>query len=165
MTGRGSSRSRGGGPRLCWVHEPPAAFEPLVAAARARELRVGWLLLGPITPVAELEPAARCGMARSVAVGGGASVALKPIAGEPVLGDLLRGHFPGFALVLLSGDPAHPGVRIDPGLEPARLWRSRSAGFESSALVGETWRLLTPDGRERTLSTEQLLGRLRRPRW
>jgi hypothetical protein len=147
-------------PHLCWVHEPPATFEPLVQGARERGLRVGWLQLGPFATLPELEPAALAGVARAVAVGGGASVALKRIAGRPVLRDVLREHFLGFALVLLSGDPAAPGVRVDAGLEPSRLWRCRGG----DAGDGASWKLVSPEGLERTLSGEQLLDRLARPR-
>ncbi|HVS16022.1 MAG TPA: hypothetical protein VMV46_19065 [Thermoanaerobaculia bacterium] len=154
-------------PHLCWVHEPPATFESLVRGAGERGLRVGWLQLGPFAPIPELEPAARAGLARAVAVGGGASAALKRIAGRPVLRDLLREHFLGFALVLLSGDPAAPGVRVDAGLEPWRLWRCRGsdAGDESARRDREErFRLVSPEGRERILTGERFLDRLARPR-
>jgi hypothetical protein len=158
-------------PHLCWVHEPPSAFAALVSRGRQRNLRVGWLQLGPFAPLPELTPAAAAGMARSVAVGAGASVALKPIAGPPVLRDVLREHFLGFRLVLLSGDPAAPGVRIDGGLKTYRLWRCRSA----SPVTGEggegegdgsiaVWKLVSPNGDGRTLTADQLLDRLARPR-
>ena len=149
-------------PHLCWVLEPPARFEPLTAAACERDLRVGWLHLAPFSRVPELEPAVRSGMSRALAVGAGASLSLKPIPGEPVLADLIRGHFLGCALVLISGDPSRPGVRIDRQLAPARLWSVRSR--DPDAEDRGSWKLVTSEGRERVLTTEQLVGRLRRPR-
>lgn len=151
-------------PHLCWVHQPPQTFASLVADARAAGLRVGWLQLGRFAPLPELGPAADAGLARSVAVGGGASVALKPIAGEPVLRDLLREHFLGFRLVLLSGDPRAPQVRLDAGLHPFRLWRARGAGGDLGDAGSPAWKLVSPGGREWSLDQAQLLGRLARPR-
>jgi len=159
-------------PHLCWVLEPAECYEPLIAAARERRLRVGWLHLAPgcaeISALPELAPAVRSGASRAVGVGAAGSVELKPIAGEPVLADLVRGHFLGCSLVLISGDPQAPGVRIDAQLTPARLSPAPGAPGEPDAVVaggaGGSWRLITADGRERVLSTDQLLARLRRPR-
>lgn len=150
-------------PHLCWVVESPSCFEPLVEAARVLGLRVGWLHLAPSSPSPELEPARRAGLSRSVAVGGGTVLDLRAVAGEPVLRDLIRGHFLGCRLVLLSGDPANPGVRIDPELELSRLWRVRGAApaDEQGAIH---FKLVTGDGRQRVLPVAELAERLRRPR-
>lgn len=96
-------------PHLLRVEEGAERFAPLVEAARAEGLRVGWLELGPTAdappaPVpAGLEAAAGLGVLRAVATGGGRAIAVKPLRGEPVLDDLLREHFRGCALVLVRG--------------------------------------------------------------
>jgi len=127
-------------PHLLAVEAGPEAFAPLVEAAAAAGLRVGWLDLAPADPPAALAPAAELPLLRAVAVGGGRSVAVKPLAGEPVLRDLLREHFLGCRLVLVRGGSG--GARLAP--------------------AGEGWRVEEEDG-SRDLTTEQLLGRLRGP--
>ena len=92
------------GPHLLQVDAPPESFAPLLAAIAAAGLRAGWLELRPPAPPAPaLAAAAALGAARAVAAGGGLSVAVKPLRGEPVLRDVLREHFRGCALVLVSG--------------------------------------------------------------
>lgn len=93
-------------PHLLRVDDAPERFAPLIEAARALGLRIGWLELGgaghPVPPV--LEVAAGLGVLRAVEVGEGRTVAVKPLRGAPVLKDLLREHFRGCALVLVRGD-------------------------------------------------------------
>src|SRR6185436_14218941 len=117
-----SEAPRRKGPHLLRVELGPAAFLPLFAAARALELRLGWLELGgAVAPLpASLDAAASLGALRAVAVGEGKSVAVKPRRGAPVLKDLLREHFAGCALVLVEGEEgAVPGLPLlrpaDPG--------------------------------------------------
>ncbi|HEV7668623.1 MAG TPA: hypothetical protein VGS22_08875 [Thermoanaerobaculia bacterium] len=95
-------------PHLLRVEQGSAEFAPLFAAARSLDLRIGWLELGQIaTPLpSSLEAAAGEGALRAVSVGGGRTVAVKPMKGAPVLRDLLREHFRGCALVLVRGECA-----------------------------------------------------------
>lgn len=126
---------------LLRVQAPAAGFAAVFAAARALELRVGWLELATPTELpASLEEAAACGAQRAVAVGGERSVALKPMRGAPVLKDLLREHFRGCALVLVRGE-------LDVPL------------LEES---GEGWRV-SRDDEARLFTTERLTRALRRP--
>ncbi|HEY8021841.1 MAG TPA: hypothetical protein VIH93_12105 [Thermoanaerobaculia bacterium] len=131
-------------PHLLRVDEGPRAFAALVAALGAAGMRAGWLDLagsaGPLPP--DLEAAAAAGVLRAVAAGGGRSVAVKPLKGAPVLGDLLREHFRGCALVLVRGEAAVPHLAID----------------------GEGWRVSPPGEAERTYATADLVAALRRPR-
>ena len=145
-------------PHLLRVEEGPERFAPLLAAAAAAGLRAGWLELGPAAPAAaSLEHAAALGARRAVAAGGGRSVAVKALRGEPVLRDLLREHFPGCALVLVwvrvggVEPPAPAGVPIVPA----------PALFPS----GDGWRVArTGDAAAQQFDTPGLLAALRRPR-
>jgi hypothetical protein len=146
-------------PHLLRVEEGPERFAPLLAALGAAGLRAGWLELGPAEPAAaSLESAAACGARRAVAAGGGRSVALKPLRGEPVLRDLLREHFRGCTLVLVlmqvrvaGAAPAPPGVPLAP--VPAL--------FPS----GDGWRVVPGgDAAAQQFDTPKLLAALRRPR-
>lgn len=136
-------------PHLLAVEAPAATFAPLLGAARAAGLRIGWLESAEPAPAAPatLEDAAAAGALRAVAVGPGRTLALKPLAGPPVLHDLLREHFLGCAAVLVHGPLAPPDA---PRLAPT------PAG---------AWRLTAPDGTDRHLATDDLLARLRKPRW
>jgi hypothetical protein len=131
-------------PHLLRVAEEPARFAPLVAAARALGLRVGWLELdavpGPVP--GSLHSAADLGVLRAVAVGKGRSVAVKPLRGEPVLRDLLREHFQGCALVLVRGEIEAPTLRTE----------------------GDSWIVQPPGAASRSYTVEQLAASLRRPR-
>jgi hypothetical protein len=102
-------------PHLLRVEDAPDRFAPLIDAARALGLRVGWLDLGaPVSPLPEpLETAAGLGVLRAVSVGEGRTVAVKPLRGATVLKDLLREHFRGCALVLVRGEAAAPSLRIE----------------------------------------------------
>jgi hypothetical protein len=120
-------------PHLLRVEEGPDRFAPLIEAARALGLRVGWLDLGasPAPLPADLERAAGLGALRAVAVGEGRAVAVKPLRGAPVLKDLLREHFQGCALVLVRGPvnaprlvPDGAGWRVEPSGAAARRYKS-----------------------------------------
>lgn len=130
-------------PHLLRAAGGPAAFAPLIAAARAAGLRVGWLQLAPPGPAPPaLDEAAAAGVLRAVGVGEGRSVAVKPLAGPAVLRDLVREHFRGCALLLVDGPVEAPVL----------------------APVADAWRLETAGAPPRLLTTDGLLARLRRPR-
>ena len=129
-------------PHLLCVEEGPESFAPVVAAARAEDLRIGWLELSEALPLPEtLEAAGGQGVLRAVSVGGGRTVAVKPLRGAPVLKDILREHFLGCALVLVRGESEAPRLRTD----------------------GEGWRMAVPGEAEQSLTTGQLLAKLRSP--
>lgn len=126
-------------PHLLRPAEPVAEYTELIAALRDAGLRAGYLDLAeaPAVP-AGLETAAAAGALRAVGVGGGRSVALKPLRGAPVLRDLLREHFRGCRLVLVRGDVEAPIVHRD----------------------GGRWRV---EDSERTLTTQEMIAALRKP--
>jgi hypothetical protein len=126
------------------VADEPGHFAPLIEAARALGLRIGWLDLGGATaPVPEaLEAAAGLGVLRAVAVGEGRTVAVKPMRGAPVLKDLLREHFRGCVLVLVRGEIEIPSLRIEDG----------------------GWIVAPPGAATRRYATEELAMALRKPR-
>ena len=130
-------------PHLLRVDDPPERFAPLIEAARALGLRVGWLDLGgkghPVPPA--LEVAAGLGVLRAVEVGGGRTVAIKPLRGATVLKDLLREHFRGCALVLVRGEVEAPHLEPEDG----------------------DWRLQVPGEASRRLTTTDLAETLRKP--
>jgi hypothetical protein len=130
-------------PHLLRVEEEPARFAPLIEAARALGLRIGWLELGADSrPVPEsLEIAASLGALRAVSVGKGRTVAVKPLRGQPVLRDLLREHFQGCALVLVCGDVDAPTLRSE----------------------GDSWIVQPPGAASRSYTVEQLAAALRKP--
>lgn len=129
-------------PHLLRVEEAPEAFSSLVEAARADGLRIGWLELAEAAPLPDvLASAAGLGVLRAVSVGGGRTVAVKPLRGEPVLRDLLREHFLGCALVLVRGAVDAPHLRRD----------------------GEGWVIDAPEKAGQPLTTEQLAAKLRSP--
>ncbi|HKH43072.1 MAG TPA: hypothetical protein VKM72_00225 [Thermoanaerobaculia bacterium] len=130
-------------PHLLRVTEGPERFAPLVAAVQALDLRVGWLDLAPPPPVpGDLETAAGLGALRAVAVGGGRAVVVKPLRGEPVLGDLLREHFRGCVLVLVRGGIAAPLLQAD----------------------GERWSVAVTGEAARAFTSADLAEALRSPR-
>ena len=130
-------------PHLLRVTDPPEGFAPLIEAARALGLRIGWLDLGgSISPLPEpLASAAALGVLRAVAVGEGRTVAVKPLRGATVLKDLLREHFRGCVLVLVRGEVDAPLLAAD----------------------DEAWRLSLPENASRRLSTAELAESLRKP--
>ncbi len=128
---------------LVAVDAEPARFAALIAAARDRGVRIGWLDLRDSAPVrdADLEQAAGAGAARSVAVGGGRVMSVKPISGPAVLRDLIREHFPGCRIVLVRGRGGYPGL----------------------APAGGGYRLEVAAGRDRELDPAATLAELLRP--
>ena len=129
---------------LLRVEEGPERFASLIDAARAEDLRVGWLdLAASAAPIpTDLDEAASRGVLRAVAVNGGRSVAVKPLRGAPVLKDLLREHFRGCALVLVRGEIDAPLLRPD----------------------GDAWRIEVSGEAARAISTQQLAAALRQSR-
>lgn len=135
-------------PHLLRVTLPPDRFASLIEAARALELRIGWLdwpgTPGECPAPSSLEVAADLGVLRAVSVGEGRTVSVKPLRGRPVLKDLLREHFLGCALVLVRGDVEAPALEPD----------------------GDGWRLQLPDSSARAsrrLTTAELSEALRKP--
>lgn len=126
-------------PHLLRVEGFPVNFAPLIEAARALGLRIGWLELEgkghPLPPALEL--AAGLGVLRAVEVGDGRTIAVKPMRGAPVLKDLLREHFRGCALVLVRGEIDAPTLEAEgedwrialPGLSPRQVTTAQLAGF------------------------------------
>jgi hypothetical protein len=118
-------------PHLVRVAEEPAAFAPLAAALAAAGLRLGWLEWRPPSPLPpSLTAAAGLGALRAVAVGGGTVAAVKPLAGPPVLADLVRGHFLGCALVLVAGEDAATARLPSLATEAGGGYRLHGAGGE-----------------------------------
>ena len=133
-------------PHLLRVEGGPGDYAELVQTARRAGLRVGWLdLEAPDDLLArlprELGAAAGTGVLRAVAVGPRGQVAAKPVAGAPVLRDLLREHFLGCRLVLVRGEA--PAPRLAAG-----------AGRYEVAGAGVSWQG----------DAEALVARLERPR-
>ena len=129
---------------LLRVEEGPERVASLIDAARAEDLRIGWLdLAATAAPVpGDLEEAASRGVLRAVSVGAGRSIAVKPLKGAPVLKDLLREHFRGCALVLVRGEIDAPLLRPD----------------------GDAWRIEVSGEAARAISTPQLAAALRQSR-
>jgi hypothetical protein len=129
-------------PHLLRVEDAPESFSQLVEAARADGLRVGWLELAEVAPLPDvLAAGADLGLLRAVSAGGGRTVAVKPLRGEPVLKDLLREHFLGCALVLVRGAVDAPQLRRD----------------------GEGWVIDAPEKAGQPLTTAQLAVKIRSP--
>jgi len=142
-------------PHLLRVEEGPDVFAPLLSAMAAEGLRSGWLELAepePLPPT--LTRAATAGVLRAVAVGESGSVAVKRRRGAPVLDDLLREHFRGCRLVLVRGKLASTRAEGQPQLDLARLIPAS----------GGSWQVEPTGAAARSLSTEELVARLRRVR-
>ena len=138
---------------LLRIERPVVEFAELVAALRHESFRVGRLEMAPTAgggkpaPVPEsLAEAESLGVLRAVSVGGGRSIAVKPMKGEPVLRDVLREHFRGCRVVLVSG-PANEARDSFPLLERVE------AGWKVSLSRGET----------KKYTTQELIAALRRP--
>ena len=127
---------------LLRVDRRPPAFAEIFRRLGEEGMRCGWLDWGgpSPTPPPPLEEAVALGALRAVAVGGGRTLALKALKGEPVLVDLQREHFRGCALVLVHGEARAPL------LEP----------------VADGWQIVGDDG-AKTFSLEELVARLRSP--
>jgi hypothetical protein len=131
-------------PHLLRVEEDPSRLAPLIDAARALGLRVGWLeLQAEPSPIpGSLESAAGLGVLRGVMAGEGRTVAVKPLRGQPVLKDLLREHFQGCALVLVrGGEIAAPSLRIE----------------------ADQWIVAPPGATSRSYTASELAAALRKP--
>src|SRR6188768_905588 len=115
-------------PVLLAVDGPAERFAPLFAAAKAAGLRVGWLVMNAkVDPPPPLQAPPLLEAFRAVAVGEGRSIAMKPMKGKAVLRDLLREHFLGADVVLVSGLELFP--RLTPrGEGPWHLAESATAG-------------------------------------
>jgi hypothetical protein len=142
-------------------HDGPAEdLGSLIEAAREAGLRVGWLDGIPREAEAEAEPApaplaaaADAGAFRSVSLAGGRSVAVKRVSGPPVLRDVLREHFLGCALVVVTARGAtlfgdHPDLLASPAIAAAE----------------DGYRVTPPDEAGRVFAPGALAARLRRPR-
>ncbi len=154
-------------PHLWAVDGPPGDYESLMRAASIQDLRVGWLRMAEeATPPAALADAASSGARRAVAVAPGWTVSAKRRKGEAVLDDLLREHFLGCRLVLIAGTPP-PETPELPRL--SRVNASSQGGAPDIASPDAAlWRLASPheasdSSASATLTTEDLLARLRRP--
>jgi hypothetical protein len=135
-------------PHLLRVTLPPDRFAPLIEAARALKLRIGWLdwnatpgTSDHCPPPSALDGAADLGVLRAVSVQEGRTVSVKPLRGRPVLKDLLREHFLGCALVLVRGEVDAPALEPD----------------------ADGWRLALPENASRRLTTAELSKALRKP--
>ena len=130
-------------PVVLAVARGAAAHVVLLEAVVAAGGRAGWLDLEPPPGPApeELEQAAAAGALRAVAVADGRVTAVKPIRGTAVLGDLLREHFLGCALVLVRGGEGL--VRLEG--------------------EGGGWRLTAPAGESVEQTTSELVANLGRP--
>jgi hypothetical protein len=131
-------------PHLYTVEAGPEAFAELWQSATAAGLRLGWLdMEGPVDAPAPLAGATGLGAAKAVSAHGRQTVAVKRLAGEPVLRDLVREHFLGCAALLVRGRAGFPRLEVRPG------------GLGVIAMEGAPPLWLDP---------EAFLARLRRPR-
>ena len=128
---------------LLRVEAEPRAFAPLLLAAGAAGLRVGWLeLVDPPALPEPLRAALAAGSARAVAAAEPWTLAARPRRGAPRLRELVRQQFLGCVAVLVRGSVAAPLLApLDDG----------------------AWSLRGDDG-ERRLDSGQLVAALRQPR-
>jgi hypothetical protein len=128
---------------LLRVDAEPSAFAPLLSAAAAAGLRIGWLdLRGEASPPPSLAAALAAGGDRAVAVGEGCTVVARARRGPALLRELVRQQFLGCVAVLVRG-----------GVEAPRL-----------APLGEGWVVEVPGGPTRTLDGPSLVAALGEPR-
>jgi hypothetical protein len=182
-------------PHLLRVAEGPESFAALFAAMSAAGLRAGWLDLRRTEPgsaaaaaisaraateaagrdadppgiavtLAGLETAAALGVRRAVAAGGGRSLALKPLRGEPVLRDLVREHFLGCTLVLVRGGGGTAKADAPALAEAAGAGRLALESLPALSPAGDGWQVSSPAAGVTPLrfDTAKLLACLRRPR-
>jgi hypothetical protein len=129
---------------LLRVAEEARVYEPLLRAAAAAGLRVGWLeLQTPAPPPAEVRAALDAGSERAVTVGESWTLAARLRKGPARVRELLRQQFLGCTLVLVRGEAEAPL------LVPAG---------------DDAWRVTIPGGKERRLTVDQLVAALREPR-
>ena len=127
---------------LLRVADEAHAYAPLMVAAAASGIRVGWLeLQAPPPPPEPLLAVLRAGGARAVAVTAGWTLAARPLKGPAQLRELLRQQFLGCALVLVRGEVDAPALSPGDG----------------------DWRVTVPGASERRLPIDQLLAALREP--
>lgn len=113
---------------LLRIDRPAADFVSLIEAIRSDGGRAGWLALEEPAPgPSGLEQAASAGVLRAVAVGAERTVSVKPRLGPVVLRDVLREHFRGCRVVLVSGEVEAPRLVSDGG-----GWTVRSEGGAKS---------------------------------
>lgn len=130
---------------LLRVEGAPEVYAPLLAAAAAAGLRVGWLELQDAPPPPQsLHDAAQAGSDRVVAIGETWTLTARPRKGAARLRELLRQQFLGCTLVLVHGE-----VEVQPPV---------------LAAVDDGWRITIPDAAERRLTTDGLVSALREPR-
>lgn len=124
------------------VDARPEHFKSLIKAATDAGIRIGWLEFGPATVSEPLASASAAGVFRSVQVGGAVTISVKMRKGPPVIRDLLREHFQGCSLILVSGGEAPAALR----------------GGD------DRWIVSAVDGAESTFTTDELVAALRRVR-
>jgi hypothetical protein len=133
---------------LLRVEREASEFAALIAAVGDDGGRVGWLDLRPAEPPPSLVGAAELGVLRAVAAGSQSTVTVKPRRGRLVLNDLLREHFRGCRVVLVSGGSSEAATEVAaPLLEPAE----------------DGW-LVHGKGDPRSYTTDALVAALRKPR-
>lgn len=116
---------------LLAVRQGASPFAPLVTAAAAAGMRVGWLeMRAPDKVPKSLDEALESGARRAVAVGEDRVVAAKALRGAAAVRDLLREHFLGCRLVLVHGAEDLPVLETD-----GKLWRVRA---ESESVMSFT---------------------------
>ncbi|HLF57945.1 MAG TPA: hypothetical protein VI942_13985 [Thermoanaerobaculia bacterium] len=124
-------------PALVAVDADPEKFAALFAEAAARGARVGWLDLAG-APASRFEsPAAEAGAAKAVAMAPGRVVAVKRVGGVPVLRDLLREHFVGYALVLIANHDGWPRLTVERGTFLLQIAPGRGRTLDAAALLDE----------------------------
>jgi hypothetical protein len=130
---------------LLRVAEEAQAFAPLLLAAAADGMRVGWLELAEPPALPEpLRAALLAGSARAVAVAEPWTLAARPRRGAPGLRELVRQQFLGCVAVLVRGEVDAP--RLAPAGD------------------GSGWHVTVGEEAARRLDTAQLVAALRQPR-
>ena len=129
---------------LLRVEAEARAFAPLLLAAGAEGLRIGWLeLLEPPAIPEPLRAPLLAGSARAVAVAEQWTLAARPRRGAPRLRELVRQQFLGCVAVLVRGQVEAPLLAPSPD---------------------GRWLVAVPETAERNLDTGQLVAALRQAR-
>ena len=100
--------------RIYRVSAPPSAFAPLLEAACAAGLRVGWLSICEPEPPAPLSAAIVSGATRTAMAGERLTLTARRRRGPAVLEDLLRREFAGCRVVLVDGEVEAPHLQPVP---------------------------------------------------